>query len=131
MRHSLTPPGASTQSLSTHRRQLLGALSAGALGAWLGGCASPPTLPPRPLDGASAPRVGDTWAYHYTSIFRAQPPQMVEIRLIEVGPAGLRDRVTVASVGEEHAFGSAVVPDFEATRKSVLSILMAASSSAI
>ncbi len=108
MRHSLTPPGASTPSLSTHRRQLLGALGAGALGAWLGGCASPPTLPPRPLDGATAPRVGDTWAYHYTSIFRALPPRTVEIRLIEVGPAGLRDRVTVASAGEEHAFTSAL-----------------------
>ncbi len=96
--------------LSLHRRRLIGAFGAGALGAWLGGCASAPTLPPRPLDGAAAPRIGDTWAYQYTSIFRALPPRTVEIRLTEVGPAGLRDRVTVvgAPEGEEHGFGSAV-----------------------
>jgi len=99
---------ASPHPLSSQRRQLLGALGASAVGAWLGGCASPPVLPPRAVEPAAAPRVGDTWAYHYTSVFRAQPPRTVEIRLIEVGPAGLRDRVTVASDGEEHAFGSAV-----------------------
>ena len=95
---------------SLQRRRLIGALGAGALGAWLGGCASAPTLPPRSLDGAAAPRVGDTWAYQYTSIFRALPPRTVEIRLIDVGPAGLRDRVAVVGApgDEEHGFGSAV-----------------------
>jgi hypothetical protein len=95
---------------SANRRRLLGALGAGALGASLGGCASAPTLPPRPLDGAAAPRIGDTWAYHYTSIFRAQPPRTVEVQLIEVGPVGLRDRVAIAGApaSEEHAFTSAL-----------------------
>ena len=108
MRDSPTAKIASPDPISPRRRQLVGAIGASALGVWAAGCAAPPTLPPRPIDAAAAPRIGDTWVYQYTSIFRAQPPQTVEIRLIEVGAAGLRDRVTVASVGEEHAFGSAV-----------------------
>jgi hypothetical protein len=97
-------------SFSADRRRLVGALGAGALGAWLGGCASPPMLPPRPVDQAAAPRVGDTWVYHYASIFRALPPRTVEIRLLESGPAGFRDRVAVsgAAESEEHAFTSAL-----------------------
>jgi hypothetical protein len=100
-------PAASRHPPSLHRRQLLGALGASALGAWLGGCASPPTLAPRPLDAATAPRVGDTWIYNYTSVFRALAPRPVEFRLVEAGPAGLRDRVTAGGT-EEHAFTSAV-----------------------
>jgi len=110
-----------SEQISNHRRQLLiGALGAGALGAWLSGCAAPPTLPPRPLDPAAAPRVGDTWTYRFTSIFFALPPRTIEIRLLEVGPSGLRDQVMVTGAGrsEEHAFNSAVemverpLPDF-------------------
>jgi hypothetical protein len=110
MRHSRTAPDASAQPVSAHRRQLIGALGAGALGAWLGGCATPPTLPPRPVDRGAAPRVGDTWLYHYSSIFRALPPRTVEVRLLEVGPAGMRDRIAIQGepAGEEHGFTSAL-----------------------
>jgi hypothetical protein len=103
-------PCSRSAPFSIHRRQLLRTLGAGALGAWLGGCASPPTLPPRPVARATAPRVGDTWAYQYTSIFRALPPRTVEIQLVEAGPAGFRDRIAIsgAAESEEHAFTSAL-----------------------
>jgi hypothetical protein len=92
--------------VSLRRRQLLGALVAAALG----GCAAPPVLPPRSVDRTTAPRVGDTWAYHYTSAFRALPPRTLEVRLLEVGPAGLRDRIAFQGepAGEDHTFTSAV-----------------------
>lgn len=92
--------------VSHRRRQVLGALA----GSALGGCAAPPILPPRSLDRAATPRVGDTWAYHYTSAFRALPPRTLEVRLLEVGAAGLRDRIAfeAGQGGEEHAFSSAV-----------------------
>jgi hypothetical protein len=92
--------------VSPRRRQFLGALVASALG----GCAAPPVLPPRSVENAAAPRVGDTWTYHYTSIFRALPPRTLEVRLLEIGPAGLRDRIAFVGEpgGEEHAFTSAV-----------------------
>jgi hypothetical protein len=98
------------EPFSADRRRFIGALGAGAFGAWLGGCASPPTLPPRPVDPVAAPRVGDSWAYEYASIFRALPPRTVEIRLVEAGPAGFRDRAAVsgAAESEEHAFTSAL-----------------------
>lgn len=110
MRHADSQCNSSTESFSAQRRELLGAIGATALGAWLGGCASPPALSPRPLDLAAAPRVGDTWVYHYTSVFRAMPPREVEVRLLEVGPAGLRDRIAVQPepAGEDHAFTSAL-----------------------
>lgn len=115
MRHSETTRNGTTRNspaerVSAHRRELLGALGAGALGAWLGGCATPPTLPPRPVDRATAPRVGDTWLYQYTSVFRSVPPRTLEVRMLEVGPAGLRDRIAVegASGSEDHLFTSAL-----------------------
>lgn len=94
------------EPVSLRRRQLLGALVATALG----GCAAPPVLPPRSLDRATAPRVGDVWTYHYTSVFRALPPRTLEVRVLEVGPAGLHDRIAFQGEqgGEEHAFTSAV-----------------------
>ena len=97
------------ERISAHRRQLIGAIGATAAGAWLGGCAAP-VLPPRPVDQAMAPRAGDTWVYHYSSIFRAVPPRTLEVRLQEVGPAGLRDRITTPGepAGGEHTFSSAL-----------------------
>ena len=94
------------ERISMHRRQLIGAIGAAAAGAWLGGCATAPVLPPRPVDQAMAPRAGDTWVYHYSSIFRAVPPRTLEVRLQEVGPAGLRDRITTLGepAGGEHTF---------------------------
>lgn len=99
-----------SERISLHRRQFIGAIGATAAGAWLGGCATAPVLPPRPMDPAIAPRAGDTWVYHYSSIFRAVPPRTLEVRLQEVGPAGLRDRITTPGepAGEEHTFGSAL-----------------------
>jgi len=76
----------------------------------LGGCASPLPPPPRPVDRALAPRVGDAWTYHYSSVFRSVAPRTLEVRLLEVGPAGLRDRIAIAGeAGEEmRAFPSAL-----------------------
>ena len=87
---------------SARRRRLLGALGAGVLGASLGGCATAPVLPPRPVDRALAPRVGDTWTYQYSSVFRAVAPRTLEVRVLEVGQAALRDRLTiVGAAGDE------------------------------
>jgi len=110
MRYFVTSANPPAERISARRRGLLGAFGAGALGAWLGGCATPPTLPPRPVDGATAPRVGDTWLYQYTSVFRSVPPRTLEVRLTEAGPAGLRDRLAVegAPGGEDHLFTSAL-----------------------
>ena len=93
-----------------HRRRLIGAIGAVAASAWVGGCATAPVLPPRPVDPALAPRTGDTWVYHYSSIFRAVPPRTLQVRLQEVGAAGLRDRMAIAGApdGEEHTFSSAL-----------------------
>ena len=100
----------SAEPFSARRRELLGAFGAGALGAWLGGCATSPILPPRPVDSAAAPRVGDTWLYQYTSVFRSVPPRTLEVRLLEAGPAGLRDRLAAegAPGSEDHLFTSAL-----------------------
>ena len=98
------------ERISLHRRQFIGAIGAAAALAWLGGCATAPVLPPRPVDPAIAPRAGDTWVYHYASIFRAVPPRTLEVQLQEVGPAGLRDRITIVGDpgDEEHTFSSAL-----------------------
>lgn len=95
---------------SARRRRLLGALGAGAVGAALGGCASPPIPPPRPVDRALAPRVGDSWTYHYSSVFRSVAPRMLEVHLLEVEAAALRDRLAIAGeTGDEaRAFTSAL-----------------------
>jgi hypothetical protein len=102
--------GLPPEQISMHRRQLIGAIGATVAGVSLAGCATAPALPPRPMDPALAPRAGNTWVYHYSSIFRAVPPRPLEVRLQEVGPAGLRDRITMpgAPTGEEHTFSSAL-----------------------
>lgn len=109
MRHSSTTPGISPASL--HRRQLLGALGAGALGAWLGGCAAPLPPPPlRPIDSAAAPRVGGSWQYQFRSVFRVPAPRTLEVRVLEVGPDALLDRIAVEGEtdGDERSFDSAL-----------------------
>lgn len=78
-----------------HRRQLIGAFGAGALSAWLGGCATPPPPPLRPLVPGTAPRVGDTWQYQFRSVFRVPAPRTLEVRVLEDGPDGLLDRIAV------------------------------------
>ena len=100
----------SADPVSTQRRQLVGALGVTALGAWLGGCAAPPLLPPRPIDPATAPRVGDTWQYEFRSVFRIPAARTLEVQVLEIRPEGLRDRIT--AVGEpdadEHSFDSSL-----------------------
>jgi len=93
------------------RRRLLGALGAGATGAWLAGCATvPETPPPRPVDPSSAPRIGDAWRYAYRSPLRAPADRTLEIRTLAVGPEGVRDRITAEGepASEEHDFTSAL-----------------------
>lgn len=110
MRHFETSSKSSAERVSARRRELVGALGAGALGALLGGCAASPVLPPRPVDSATAPRVGDIWLYQYSSVFMSLPPRRLEVQLLEVGPAGLRDRLAVegAPASEDHLFTSAL-----------------------
>lgn len=110
MRHFETSSKSSAERVSARRRELVGALGAGALGALLGGCAASPVLPPRPVDSATAPRVGDIWLYQYSSVFMSLPPRRLEVQLLEVGPAGLRDRLAVegAPPSEDHLFTSAL-----------------------
>jgi hypothetical protein len=64
----------------------------------------------RPLDRDLAPRVGDTWRYQYTSAWRNVPSRVLEARAVEVGAAGVRDRLSVEgeSVGDEQRFDSAL-----------------------
>lgn len=92
------------------RRRVLGALGAGALGAWFGGCASPPLPALRPVDPARAPRVGDTWQYAFRSVFRAPAPRTLEVRLLEVRSEDLRDRIAAEGEAEteDHTFTSAL-----------------------
>ncbi len=105
MRHLLPPP----LPPWTRRRALQG-LGAGALGALFGGCAPLPQLPPRPLDRALAPRVGDTWRYQFTSAWRNVPPRMLEVRVEEVTGEGVRDRLAAEGQAgaDERRFNSAL-----------------------
>ncbi len=105
MRHLLPPPLAPWT-----RRCVLKGLGAGALGALLGGCAAPSRLPPRPLDRAVAPRVGDSWRYQYTSAWRNVPSRLLEVRVLEVTDEGVRDRLSAEgeSAADERRFGSAL-----------------------
>jgi hypothetical protein len=105
MRHWQTARDLPDEPVSTDRRRLIEALGASALGAWLGGCAGPPVLPPRPLDLKVAPRVGETWQYHYTSIFQSVAPRTFEVRVLEVTQQGVKDQI---AGGEERLFTSAL-----------------------
>lgn len=105
MRHLLPPPLAPWT-----RRRALGGLGAGALGALFGGCATVPRAPPRPLDRALAPRVGESWRYQYTSAIRNVPPRVLEVRVTEVSGMEVRDRLSADgdAAGDERRFGSAL-----------------------
>jgi hypothetical protein len=102
--------GKPEDSISPQRRRLLGTLGAGALGAWLGGCATSPPPELRPVDAAKAPRVGDTWRYAFRSVFRVPAPRTLEMRLLEVRSGDLRDRITAEGEAEteDHTFTSAL-----------------------
>ena len=104
------------RSVSGHsldRRRLVAALGAGALAGLLGACAT--TLPPRPVDRARAPRVGDAWRYAYRSEWKQDPPRMLDYAVVSVTEQGIGDRLTLdgaASPWVDHLFGSgfALVP---------------------
>ncbi len=100
----------SVAPVSARRRALVGALGAGALGAWLGGCATTTTQELRPIDPATAPRVGDTWQYAFRSVFRAPAPRSLEVRVLEIRSDDVRDRITAEGEAEteDHSFTSAL-----------------------
>jgi hypothetical protein len=99
---------ASQRRRMLQRRRLLAALGAGALGGALAGCATPDAPSPRPLDAAAAPRAGDTWRYAFRGAFRNPASRVLEVRVLEAGPAGVRDRITAEGEpdGEDHDFTS-------------------------
>jgi hypothetical protein len=87
------------------RRRFLATLGAGALAA---GCATP-VAPPRPLDPARAPRVGDRWVYAYRSEWANVAPRTLDVSVISVSAQGVADRMTVqgdAAAFAERLFGS-------------------------
>jgi hypothetical protein len=89
------------------RRRLVGALGAGAVVGLLGACAA--TLPPRPVDRARAPRVGDTWRYAYRSAWKQDAPRMIDYAVVSVTDQGIGDRLTLdgaASPWDERLFNS-------------------------
>jgi hypothetical protein len=79
-------------SANRRRRRALAALGALAAGA-LGACAT--ALPPRPLDRARAPRVGETWRYAYRSAWKQDPPRMLDFTVVSVSERGVTDRLTI------------------------------------
>lgn len=89
---------------------MLGGLGGVTLGAWLGGCATPTAAPLRPIDPAMAPRAGDAWRYEFRSVFRLPAARTLEVRVLEAGPEGVRDRFAVedGADGDERAFTSAL-----------------------
>lgn len=98
---------------SPERRRLIAALGGGALAAMLGACAT--ALPPRPVDRARAPRVGDAWRYAYRSAWKQDPPRWVDYAVVSVTEQGIGDRLTLdgaATPWEDRLFGSgfALVP---------------------
>jgi hypothetical protein len=93
--------------VSVPRRRLVAALGAGALAGLLGACAT--TLPPRPVDRARAPRVGDTWRYGYRSDWKQDPPRMLDYAVVSVTEQGIGDRLAIggaASPWDDRLFGS-------------------------
>ena len=99
--------------VSARRRRIVAALGAGGAAALLGACAT--VLPPRPVDRARAPRVGDTWRYAYRSEWKQDRPRRVDYAVVSVTEQGIGDRLTLdgaASPWEDRLFvsGFALVP---------------------
>jgi hypothetical protein len=88
------------------RRRALAALGASALAALLGGCAS--ALPPRAMNAASAPRVGDTWTYGYRSDWNNVAARTINVTVTGVSGGTISDRMSVAGAagGDARSFGS-------------------------
>jgi hypothetical protein len=98
---------------SPERRRLVAALGAGALAGLLGACAT--TLPPRPVDRARAPRVGDSWRYAYRSEWKQDAPRRLDYAVVSITEQGIGDRLTLdgaATPWEDRLFtsGFALVP---------------------
>lgn len=89
----MTDPS-SGMPLSSIRRRLVGALGAGALGALAGACATP-LPPPRPVDRARAPRIGDNWRYGYRSEWGNVAPRTLDVAVVSVTDQGIGDRLAV------------------------------------
>jgi hypothetical protein len=99
--------------VSPRRRRFVRALGAGGVAALLGACAT--ALPPRLVDRARAPRVGDTWRYAYRSEWKQDRPRLLDYAVVSVTEQGIGDRLTLdgaASPSEDRLFGSgfALVP---------------------
>ena len=95
------------EPISTRRRRVVAALGALGAGGLLGACAT--ALPPRPVDRARAPRVGDSWRYAYRSGWKQDPPRMLDYTVVSVTDQGITDRLTIdgaASPTDERTFGS-------------------------
>jgi hypothetical protein len=93
--------------LSARRRRIVAALGALGAGGLLGACAT--ALPPRPVDPARAPRVGDSWRYAYRSGWKQDPPRMLDCAVVSVTDQGIADRLTLdgaASPSDERTFGA-------------------------
>jgi hypothetical protein len=90
--------GESPERRGWRRREVLGALAGLGAGTLLPGCVTaPPQPPPRPVVAARAPKAGDTWTYHYASGWANVAPQDMTVRIDEVGPMTVRDRMTIAT----------------------------------
>jgi len=83
------------EQVATGRRRLVAGLGAGALLALVEGCVTPPPLPPRPIDAARAPKVGDTWQYRYSSAWNNVAPRMLWNSVTSVTGEGVGDRLSV------------------------------------
>jgi hypothetical protein len=80
--------------VSALRRRLVAALGAGVAAGFAPGCATP-LPPPRPVDRARAPRVGDAWRYAYRSEWKNVAPHMLDVAVVTVADQGIGDRLTV------------------------------------
>lgn len=107
------PSDGSSRSLQSlpmpSRRRLISALGAGAVSMVLGACVAP-TLAPRSLDRARAPKVGASWTYGFRSDWRNIAPRTLIYTVTAVNDQGVQDRLSDPSSpgsGGERLFTSA------------------------